>query len=206
MSEEALHSERQSDSRQPGDHGADDFQIGPYPSYKMGPMEILLVFLLFLLWFYALRRIYKVWTNILNFSDISSDSFGQRHGWDAFIQWALEHIRGKKQSANQRRASTLSPGNSKVGQDHIEEPAADQEMVDQVQLENHHEVSQRTDRTKAGGDNLPGKSNKIRHHSIVIVDNERGNGDQSELDVPQQHILTDHAKEWSPKSSYQSQV
>lgn len=80
MSEEALHSERQSDSRQPGDHGADDFQIGPYPSYKMGPMEILLVFLLFLLWFYALRRIYKVWTNILNFSDISSDSFGQRHG------------------------------------------------------------------------------------------------------------------------------
>lgn len=127
-------------------------------------------------------------------------------GWDAFIQWALEHIRGKKQSANQRRASTLSPGNSKVGQDHIEEPAADQEMVDQVQLENHHEVSQRTDRTKAGGDNLPGKSNKIRHHSIVIVDNERGNGDQSELDVPQQHILTDHAKEWSPKSSYQSQV
>eukprot|EP00094_Tigriopus_californicus_P013162 TCALIF_12729-PA protein Name:"Protein of unknown function" AED:0.00 eAED:0.00 QI:77/1/0.5/1/1/0.5/2/112/175 len=175
----------------------------------MGPMEILLVFLLFLLWFYALRRIYKVWTNILNFSDISSDSFGQRHGWDAFIQWALEHIRGKKQSANQRRSSTLSPGSSRVGQSQGQPKAQDpeaQEATDQVQLESHCEASQRIDGTKDRGDNLPCKSNKIRHHSIVIVDNERGNQDQSELDVPEQLILTEQAQDWSPQSLYQSQV
>lgn len=52
--------------------------VGPYPSYKMGPMESMLIVLLFLLWFYALRRIYVVWSNVLNFSAIQSDSLGPR--------------------------------------------------------------------------------------------------------------------------------
>ena len=52
--------------------------IGPYPSYSMGPMEILLIVLLFVVWFYALRRFYTVWSNVLNFSAISADSFGTR--------------------------------------------------------------------------------------------------------------------------------
>ena len=53
--------------------------IGPYPSYTMGPMEILLVVLLFLIWFYALRRFYKVWSTVLNFSDLHvADTMMQR--------------------------------------------------------------------------------------------------------------------------------
>lgn len=50
-----------------------DLQPGPYPSYSMGPMEILLVVLLFLIWFYALRRFYTVWSNVLNFSALGAD-------------------------------------------------------------------------------------------------------------------------------------
>lgn len=53
--------------------------VGPYPSYSMGPMESLLIVLLFLLWFYAIRRIYFVWSNVLNFSAIQTDSLTGRH-------------------------------------------------------------------------------------------------------------------------------
>lgn len=51
-----------------------------YPSYAMGPMESLLIVLLFILWFYALRRIYIVWSNVLNFSAIQTDAVAARHG------------------------------------------------------------------------------------------------------------------------------
>jgi hypothetical protein len=45
--------------------------IGPYPSYSMGPMEILLVLLLALLWLYAARRFYTVWSTVLNFTMVA---------------------------------------------------------------------------------------------------------------------------------------
>ena len=62
--------------------------IGPYPSYSMGPMEILLIILLFVVWFYALRRFYTVWSNVLNFSAISADSFGTRQTRGIFYFFA----------------------------------------------------------------------------------------------------------------------
>ena len=52
--------------------------IGPYPSYTMGPMEILLIVLLFVVWFYAIKRIYTVWSNVLNFSALSADIPGRQ--------------------------------------------------------------------------------------------------------------------------------
>ena len=52
--------------------------IGPYPSYSMGPMEILLIILLFVVWFYAIKRIYTVWSNVLNFSALSADIPGRQ--------------------------------------------------------------------------------------------------------------------------------
>ncbi len=69
------------------------FKQPEYPSYKMGPMEITLVVLLFLIWFYALKRFYTVWSNVLNFSAISDGGQDGASGWDAFIQWAKEHFK-----------------------------------------------------------------------------------------------------------------
>ena len=51
--------------------------IGPYPSYTLGPFEIVLVVLLFVLWLYSVRRIYKVWSKVLNFSDFNSEQFNR---------------------------------------------------------------------------------------------------------------------------------
>ena len=52
-------------------------EIGPYPSYTLGPFEIVLVVLLFVLWLYSVRRIYKVWSKVLNFSDFNSEQFNR---------------------------------------------------------------------------------------------------------------------------------
>ncbi len=52
--------------------------IGPYPSYSMGPMEITLVLLLFVVWLYAAKRFYTVWSNVLNFSAIGSEFVNSR--------------------------------------------------------------------------------------------------------------------------------
>jgi len=58
----------------------EEVQIGPYPSYTLGPFEILLVVLLFVLWFYSVRRIYKVWSNVLNFSEFNSEQLNRAKG------------------------------------------------------------------------------------------------------------------------------
>eukprot|EP00095_Tigriopus_kingsejongensis_P002240 maker-scaffold133_size323035-snap-gene-1.12 protein:Tk02240 transcript:maker-scaffold133_size323035-snap-gene-1.12-mRNA-1 annotation:"hypothetical protein JAAARDRAFT_120563" len=160
------------------DQGDDEFQVGPYPSYQMGPMEIFLVFLLFVLWFYALRRMYRVWTTILNFSDLNTDSFQRNSkGWDAFIQWALEHIRGRKQSGESRRQSNSKGG---LEEDKVEDGsiAGGSAAIEGVEME-----------TNPRGDPiLSQRDNKIRHHSHSIVEIEIDQHPDSEVQVQQSQV------------------
>ena len=57
--------------------------------HEPGICELILVFLVLLLWLYSFYRLYLVWQKTLNFSEASIQG---PQGWDLIIGWVMERI------------------------------------------------------------------------------------------------------------------
>ena len=57
--------------------------------HEPGICELVLVFLVLLLWLYSFYRLYLVWQKTLNFSEASIQG---PQGWDLIIGWVMERI------------------------------------------------------------------------------------------------------------------
>jgi len=92
--------------------------------HEPGICELILVFLVLLLWLYSFYRLYLVWQKTLNFSEASIQG---PQGWDLVINWVMERI----QIRNIKDIIRKSNSESSRIQSKIEDGSEEKEPNDQ---------------------------------------------------------------------------
>merc|ERR1719242_1153779 len=81
---------------------SDDQKI--YLETKVKPKEIVIIIFMMLLWLFSIRRFFKIWSNILNYST-PTESITRTNtaaeGVETFVVWAMTSLRRKASFAHQ---------------------------------------------------------------------------------------------------------